>query len=116
VKNVIAAMKPHFSSTQGSYYSDDLFFLSLGLHLISPLEKVVLVDLDTELRADPAILYQFFDLFSEEHLFGLAPELSPIYKHVLFKFLHAAKSNARKVETPIILIDIRQILEYVTKI
>jgi len=90
-------MKPHFSSASGSYYSDDLFFLSLGLHLISPLDKVVLVDLDTEFRADPAILFQFFDLFTDEHLFGLGPELSPVYKHVLFKFLHKLEKNPKRV-------------------
>jgi hypothetical protein len=97
IKSIITAMKPHFSSASGTYYSEDLFFLSLGLYLISPLQKVALIDLDTEFRADPANLFQFFDLFTDQQIFGLGPELSPVYKHVFFKYLHDLKDNPKNV-------------------
>ncbi|XP_059491161.1 xyloside xylosyltransferase 1-like [Neocloeon triangulifer] len=99
-RDVVMAMKPHFSSASGSYYSDDLFFLSLGLHQISSLNQVLLLDIDIQFRADVVLLFQFFELFNDDQMFGLAPELSPVYKHVLYKYLNKLKENPQKIGEP----------------
>lgn len=72
----------------GSYYSDALFYLSLGLHRIaSPkIRRGVLIDCDLVFRADAKLLFDQFRHFDDEHLFGLAPELTPVYRHSLYKY------------------------------
>ncbi|CAB3365700.1 Hypothetical predicted protein [Cloeon dipterum] len=99
-RDVVVAMKPHFSSSTGSYYSDDLFFLSLGLHQISTLNQVLLIDIDVQFRADIVLLFQFFEMFNDDQMFGLAPELSPVYKHVFFNYLKKLKDNPQKIGEP----------------
>ncbi|KAF4533187.1 hypothetical protein B566_EDAN001729 [Ephemera danica] len=96
LQSIVSAMKPHFSSSPGSYYSDSLFFLSLGLHKIAPqwMSRCILVDIDTQFRSDPLHLWTHFDNFSSSHMIGLAPELSPVYRHTFFtyrSFKHALK-------------------------
>jgi len=56
-------MQPHFSPHQGSYYSDSLFFLSLGLHTVAPLSEnqVIMLDIDTKLLDDVMKLNDYFD-------------------------------------------------------
>lgn len=79
-------MSPHFSSKPGTYYSDALFFLSLGLHRIAPSDQkfAAMFDADTKFRRDVKDLFEEFNNFGEEALFGLAPELTPVYRHVLY--------------------------------
>jgi len=81
-------MSPHFSSKPGTYYSDALFFLSLGLHRIAPScqRLAIMFDADTKFRKDVKNLFEEFDNFGKEALFGLAPELTPVYRHVLYLY------------------------------
>lgn len=81
-------MSPHFSSKPGTYYSDALFFLSLGLHRIAPPGQnlAVMFDADTKFRMDIKALFEEFQGFGKEALFGLAPELTPVYRHVLYVY------------------------------
>lgn len=81
-------MSPHFSSKPGTYYSDALFFLSLGLHRIAPVDQKVaaMFDADTKFRKDVKELFKEFDNFGKQALFGLAPELTPVYRHVLYLY------------------------------
>ncbi|XP_034935870.1 xyloside xylosyltransferase 1 [Chelonus insularis] len=88
LEDIVSVMSLKFSSKPGTYYSDALFFLSLGLHRIaSPQQKVaVMLDVDTKLREDIKELFQEFEEFGGQALFGLAPELTPVYRHVLYIF------------------------------
>ncbi|XP_015592272.1 xyloside xylosyltransferase 1 [Cephus cinctus] len=88
LENIVSVMSPHFSSKPGTYYSDALFFLSLGLHRIAPMDQnlAVMFDVDTKLRRDIKELFQEFNHFGEKALFGLAPELTPVYRHVLYLY------------------------------
>jgi len=81
-------MSPHFSSKPGTYYSDALFFISLGLHRIAPNYQrlAVMFDADTKFRKDVKDLFEEFNKFGDEALFGLAPELTPVYRHVLYLY------------------------------
>ena len=85
---IVEVMSPHFSSKPGTYYSDALFFLSLGLHQIAPPEQklAVMFDADTKFRSDIKELFEEFDKFGDQALFGLAPELTPVYRHVLYLY------------------------------
>ena len=86
IEDIVSVMSPHFSSKPGTYYSDALFFLSLGLHRIASEDQdlAVMLDADTKLRADIKDLFKEFDNFGKEALFGLGPELTPVYRHVLY--------------------------------
>ncbi|XP_063222679.1 uncharacterized protein LOC134531076 isoform X2 [Bacillus rossius redtenbacheri] len=60
--DIVTAMQPHFSSQPGTYYSDALFFLSLGLHHIAANQsRAAMFDADTKLLADVAELFRHFD-------------------------------------------------------
>ncbi|XP_043288409.1 xyloside xylosyltransferase 1-like [Venturia canescens] len=85
---IVLAMSPHFSSKPGTYYSDALFFLSLGLHQIAPEKQklVVMLDADTKFRSDVRDLFEEFKHFGPQALFGLAPEVTPVYRHVLCSY------------------------------
>ncbi|XP_043288859.1 xyloside xylosyltransferase 1-like [Venturia canescens] len=85
---IVLAMSPHFSSKPGTYYSDALFFLSLGLHQIAPEKQklAVMLDADTKFRSDVRDLFEEFKHFGPQALFGLAPELTPVYRHVLYSY------------------------------
>ena len=101
LKPLIAAMQPHFSGQPGSYYSDSLFFLSLGLHHIAPasMQRAVLLDIDIKVQSDIGKLFTLFESFGNETLFGLAPELSPVYRHVLYYY--RSKNPTSKIGDPI---------------
>ncbi|XP_035723428.1 xyloside xylosyltransferase 1-like [Vespa mandarinia] len=88
LEDIVSVMSPHFSSKPGTYYSDALFFLSLGLHRIAPVDQKVaaMFDADTKFRRDVKELFKEFDNFGDEALFGLAPELTPVYRHVLYLY------------------------------
>lgn len=108
VEDKIEPLKRFFQSSKGSYYSDDVFYLSPALHLVAPdtLDKAIVVDVDTEFQSSICDLYNVFDKYSllkilletAEHLlvlfssftdtqlFGLAPEMSPVYHHILWKW------------------------------
>lgn len=87
LQDIVSAMQPHFSSQPGTYYSDALFFLSLGLHRIAlDQQRAAMFDADTKLQANIEELFQEFDRFGPDTLFGLAPELTPVYRHVLYLY------------------------------
>ena len=88
LEDIVSVMSPHFSSKPGTYYSDALFFLSLGLHRIAPAEQslAAMFDADTKFREDIKELFREFDRFGSQALFGLAPELTPVYRHVLYLY------------------------------
>ncbi|XP_017882690.1 xyloside xylosyltransferase 1 [Ceratina calcarata] len=88
LEDIVSAMSPHFSSKPGTYYSDALFFLSLGLHRIAPAEQALaaMFDADTKFRKDIKLLFEEFKAFGNHALFGLAPELTPVYRHVLYLY------------------------------
>ncbi|XP_063987864.1 xyloside xylosyltransferase 1 [Diachasmimorpha longicaudata] len=88
LEDIVEVMSPKFSSKPGTYYSDALFFISLGLHRIaSPQQKfAVMLDVDTKLRKDVKLLFKEFEGFGETALFALTPELTPVYRHVLYLY------------------------------
>lgn len=49
-------------------------------------------------RTDAKSLFDQFRHFDEEHLFGLAPELTPVYRHTLYKY--RAKNPLTLLGTP----------------
>jgi len=62
LQDIVSAMQPHFSSQPGTYYSDALFFLSLGLHRIAlGQQRAVMFDADIKLEANIEELFQEFD-------------------------------------------------------
>jgi len=97
---VTSVMKPHFSSQPGAYYSDTLFFISIALHKVAPLSqsKAVLLDVDTKIIEDITLLFKEFDKFEESHLVGAAPELTPVYHHILYQY--RAKNKKTKLGLP----------------
>uniref|UniRef100_A0A1I8PCD5 Xyloside xylosyltransferase 1 n=1 Tax=Stomoxys calcitrans TaxID=35570 RepID=A0A1I8PCD5_STOCA len=88
VMDIVNTMTPYFSSTPKSYYSDALFFLSLGLHRIADenMERAILLDCDIVFRTDVRLLFNEFERFAPDHLYGLAPELTPVYRHILYRY------------------------------
>ncbi|XP_043260821.1 xyloside xylosyltransferase 1 isoform X1 [Colletes gigas] len=88
LEDIVLVMSSHFSSKPGTYYSDALFFLSLGLHRVAPVEQslAAMFDADTKFRKDIKDLFEEFNSFGSQALFGLAPELTPVYRHVLYLY------------------------------
>ncbi|CAH0556634.1 unnamed protein product [Brassicogethes aeneus] len=95
IKNIVDVMTPHFSSRPGSYYSSALFYLSLGLHRIAPenQEKAIMLDCDLYFKDDVALLFKEFYHFKPTALFGLAPELTTVYLHILQSFRKSNKNS-----------------------
>ncbi|KAJ9575643.1 hypothetical protein L9F63_007504 [Diploptera punctata] len=94
LQDIVSAMQPHFSSQPGTYYSDALFFLSLGLHRIArDQQRAAMFDADIQLRAGVEELFKEFDRFGRDTLFGLAPELTPVYRHVLYIYRSRHKNT-----------------------
>lgn len=88
ITDIVQAMMPFFSSNPSSYYSDALFYLSLGLHRLAEphIERAILIDCDVVFRADVRQLFEEFEKFLPENLFGLSPELTPVYRHILYRY------------------------------
>lgn len=63
LSELTTSMLPYFSSQPGAYYSDALFFISLGLHKVAPKtqSRAVLLDVDTMMVDDIAQLFQEFN-------------------------------------------------------
>lgn len=88
IKDIVEAMTPHFSSRPGTYYSDALFYISLGLYRLAPMNQklAVMIDCDVHFKQDVALLFDQFKYFREGELFALAPELSIVYRHILYSY------------------------------
>ncbi|XP_014290558.1 xyloside xylosyltransferase 1 [Halyomorpha halys] len=94
IGNVVYLMRKYFSSQPGAYYSDPLFFVSLVLHKIAvDQHKVILIDVDTVIKVDIIELFNEFSKFSNESMIGIAPELSPVYHHILYRYRQQHKST-----------------------
>ncbi|CAG9813914.1 unnamed protein product [Phaedon cochleariae] len=93
IQDIVEVMTPHFSSKPGTYYSDALFYISLGLYRIAPQNQdfAILLDCDLYFKKDIALLFNQFSNFKPSALFGLAPELTPVYRHILH--MYKAKHN-----------------------
>lgn len=65
LSDIVYILLPYFSSNPGSYYSDALFYLSLGLHkIVDPLmRKAILIDCDVVFRTDVKLLFDQFERF-----------------------------------------------------
>lgn len=63
IKDIVDVMTPHFSSKPGTYYSDALFYLSLGMTRIAPInqKKAVMLDCDLYFKEDIALLFKEFE-------------------------------------------------------
>lgn len=63
ISDIVKALTPHFSSQPGSYYSDALFYISMGLHRIAPsnMYRAVLIDCDVKIKGDIKELFQEFN-------------------------------------------------------
>lgn len=87
ISDIAEVMMPYFSSHPGSYYGDALFYLSLGLHrIVDPkMRRGILIDCDIVFRSDVKYLFEQFRQFDGQ-LFGLAPELTPVYRHILYNY------------------------------
>lgn len=48
--------------------------------------QAILIDCDVVFRTDVKFLFEQFKKFTPENLFGLAPELTPVYRHILYKY------------------------------
>nr|XP_023022389.1 xyloside xylosyltransferase 1 [Leptinotarsa decemlineata] len=63
IQDIVEVMTPHFSSKPGTYYSDALFYISLGLYRIAPLNQniAILLDCDLYFKKDIGLLFNEFD-------------------------------------------------------
>lgn len=63
ISDISRIMMPYFSSHPGSYYSDALFYLSLGLHRVVDvnMRRAILIDCDVVFRTDVKRLFEEFD-------------------------------------------------------
>ncbi|XP_060516960.1 xyloside xylosyltransferase 1 [Cylas formicarius] len=88
IGDIVSTMTPFFSSKPGTYYSDALFYISLGLYRIAPVtqDTAILLDCDLYFKKDIALLFEEFKRFKPTALFGLAPELTPVYRHILHMY------------------------------
>lgn len=84
----VETLSTYFTNKRGAYYSQALFFVTLYLPDLLPadVDGLVFLDADVEFRASVARLAQHLDAFDERQLLALAPELSPVYRHVLYEY------------------------------
>ncbi|XP_014666199.1 PREDICTED: xyloside xylosyltransferase 1-like [Priapulus caudatus] len=78
---LVSHLQAHFSYKPGAYYSDALFFLSVALHRVLDLRRVIMLDSDLEFRGDIGALYDHFARFKDGHVMGMAHEMQPVYRH-----------------------------------
>ncbi|XP_050430473.1 xyloside xylosyltransferase 1 [Adelges cooleyi] len=115
----IEPLKRFFQSSKGSYYSDDVFYLSPALHLVAPdtVDKAVVLDVDTEFHSSVCDLHNIFDNFTDTEIFGLAPELSPVYHHILWKWRYfqgekrkpkAERGNMQGLNSGVVLLNLER--------
>ncbi|CAG9768379.1 unnamed protein product [Ceutorhynchus assimilis] len=95
ITDIYDAMMPFFSSKPGTYYSDALFYISLGLYRVAPIKqkRAILLDCDLYFKKDVALLFEEFQWFKSTAFFGLAPELTPVYKHILHMYKRKHKTT-----------------------
>jgi len=69
-------------------YDDILFLLSLSIHNILPLKihKIIQLDLDLKFTTNVRLLWNEFNKFTRDQMFGMAHENQPVYRHLLWKY------------------------------
>lgn len=98
LKDLIELVRPHFSFKQGAYYSDGLFYISIGLYKVMPLKKVIVIDADVKFLDDISDLYYYFEKFTSDAIIGIAQEQQPVYRHVLHEYRRL--NNRTKIGGP----------------
>ncbi|KAF7703648.1 xyloside xylosyltransferase 1 [Silurus meridionalis] len=85
---IVKAMQKHFSAGSGTYYSDAIFFLSVAMHRIMPIEmkRIVQLDLDLKYRTNIRDLFQQFERFPPEAVIGIVREMQPVYRHTFWQY------------------------------
>ena len=93
--STIEVLQQYFSAKPGTYYSQALFYVSVRLPDLIPLDvdRLIFVDVDTEFRDNLTNLYGHFEYFTDDQLLGLAPELSPVYRHILYLYRNKHKAT-----------------------
>nr|XP_039249071.1 xyloside xylosyltransferase 1-like [Styela clava] len=83
---IVKNMQEHFGNH--NYFKDAIFFLSIAMHRILPtnIHRIVQLDLDLKINANIRDLWNEFDYFRHENLFGLARENQPVYRHTFWKY------------------------------
>jgi hypothetical protein len=76
-------------SRPGTYYHDELFVLAPFLHSLQNVSQILVLDVDLKFLSDVNLLFSEFANFSEAAFVGVAPELSPVYHHLLYKYRKA---------------------------
>ena len=59
----------------------------------SDVTRLIFVDVDTEFRNSVEKLNQQFEYCDDQQLLGLAPELSPVYRHILYVYRNQHKTS-----------------------
>ena len=88
-------MQKYFSAKPGTYYNQALFYASIRLPDLVPsnVSQLIFIDIDTEFRDSIDKLEQHFNNFDDQQLLGLAPELSPVYRHILYIYRNKHKTT-----------------------
>ena len=68
------------------FFYQDLFYISPFYHLVFPFEKFIVIDADIEFKQSLRRLYKEFEKFQPKQLFGLAKDMSPYYRTVLYQY------------------------------
>ena len=66
-------------------YDKDLFYLAPFYHLVFPFHKFIVVDADIEFKYRVESLYVCY-AFEEEQMYSLGPDLSPIYRSLVYQY------------------------------
>ncbi|PRD21917.1 UNVERIFIED_CONTAM: Xxylt1 [Trichonephila clavipes] len=98
LQELIDSLKPHFSFKQGAYYSDGIFYISIGLFKVMTLNKIIIIDIDVKFLSDVKLLYDYFDKFPTEAMIGIAREQQPVYRHILNEYRR--RHNGTKIGNP----------------
>ncbi|CAN7938160.1 unnamed protein product [Ixodes hexagonus] len=96
-RDVISYMRLHFSPTSG-FYNDALFYVSVGLHRVLPLRRLILLDIDLRFESDISLLRRHFSLFPETAVIGMGHELQPVYLHLFHE--HRKRHPETKCGSP----------------
>ena len=91
----VQVLQQYFSVKQGAYYSQALFYVSVLLPDVIPsdISRLIFLDVDAEFRDSVEKLNQQFEYFNDQQLLGLAPELSPVYRHILYVYRNQHKTS-----------------------
>lgn len=86
--HVIKPLQELFSSNANAYYKNVLFFIPTALHRVLPskLSKIIMLDIDLQLRVDIMDLFAFFELMNATQIIAIAQEQQPVYWHITWDY------------------------------